>query len=234
MKKRIWCLALLLMLVFGTVTTAHAEEYTGENHWNVEFSSDKKMISTFETAKFADIMYWMQPGDHATIHLTLKNTYSTPTDWYMTNKAIKTLEDTQEVAKGGGYTYILTYYNPAGGEEVLYSSASVGGEKVSVVGEGLHEISSSLKEFFFLDTLAPGAEAEITLYIELDGESQGNIYQDTLAEIQMNFAVELPNGTSINTGDESPVVLWAGLAMFSGLLLIGLAWMSYKKGQKEA
>ena len=50
----------------------------------------------------------------------------------------------------------------------------------------------------------------------------------------MNFAVELPNGTSIQTGDESPVVLWAGLAMVSGFLLIGLALMNYKKGQKEA
>lgn len=233
MKRRILCLALLL-LVFGTVSVAHAEEYTGENHWHVEFTSDKEMVSTFETAKFADIMYWMQPGDHATIHLTLKNSYSTATDWYMTNKALKTLEDTQRVAEGGGYTYILTYHNPAGGEEILYSSDSVGGEKVSVVGEGLHEISSSLKEFFFLDTLASGAEAEITLYIALDGETQGNIYQDTLAEVQMNFAVELPNGTSINTGDDAPVVLWAGLAMVSGLLLIGLAVLNHKKGQKEA
>ena len=82
--------------------------------------------------------------------------------------------------------------------------------------------------------MASGAEAEITLYIALDGETQGNIYQDTLAEVQMNFAVELPNGTSINTGDEAPVVLWAGIAMVSGLLLIGLAMMTYKKGQKEA
>ena len=91
-----------------------------------------------------------------------------------------------------------------------------------------------MKEFFYLDTLAPGAEAEITLYIALDGESQGNVYQDTLAEIQMNFAVETPNGTSINTGDESAVVLWAGMAMISGFLLIGLAALSYKKGQKGA
>ena len=50
----------------------------------------------------------------------------------------------------------------------------------------------------------------------------------------MNFAVELPNGTSINTGDDAPVVLWAGLAMVSGLLLIGLAVLNHKKGQKEA
>ena len=234
MKKRIVCLALLLMMIVGMVSTAHAEEYTGENCWQVEFTNDKKMLTTFESAKFADIMYWMQPGDQATIRLTLKNTSSITTDWYMTNKAIKTLEDTQSVAAGGGYTYILTYYNPAGGEEILYSSESVGGEKISVVGEGLHEISSSLKEFFYLDTLAPGAEAEITLYIALDGESQGNVYQDTLAEIQMNFAVETPNGTSINTGDESAVVLWAGMAMISGFLLIGLAALSYKKGQKGA
>ena len=107
MKKRIVCLALLLMLVCGTVSVAHAEEYMGENHWHVEFTRGKEMISTFETEKFADIMYWMQPGDHATIHLTLKNDYSTPTDWYMTNKALKTLEDTQSVAEGGGYTYIF-------------------------------------------------------------------------------------------------------------------------------
>ena len=234
MNKRILCLALLLMMVVGMASTAHAEEYTGENRWRVEFTNDKKITTTFESAKFADIMYWMQPGDQATVRLTLKNSSASATDWSMTNKTVKTLEDTQSVAAGGGYTYILTYHNPAGGEEILYSSESVGGEKVSVVGEGLHEVSSSLKEFFYLDTLAAGAEAEVTLYIALDGESQGNVYQNTLAEIQMNFAVETPNGTSIKTGDESHVVLWAGMAMASGLLLIGLAALSYKKGQKEA
>ena len=31
----------------------------------------------------------------------------------------------------------------------------------------------------------------ITLEVALDGETQGNSYQDTLADLQMNFAVEL-------------------------------------------
>ena len=42
-----------------------------------------------------------------------------------------------------------------------------------------------------LDTLAKGDKGRITLEVELDGETQGNDYQNTLADLQMNFAVEL-------------------------------------------
>ena len=41
----------------------------------------------------------------------------------------------------------------------------------------------------------------LNLRVALDGETQGNDYQDTLAELQMKFAVELNNTES---GDEPP------------------------------
>ena len=48
----------------------------------------------------------------------------------------------------------------------------------------------SLEEFFYLDRLVPGGDGIVTLKVELDGETQGNTYQNTLASLQMNFAVE--------------------------------------------
>ena len=46
-------------------------------------------------------------------------------------------------------------------------------------------------EWFYLDTLAKDDGGVLTLRVALDGETQGNDYQDTLAELQMQFAVEL-------------------------------------------
>ena len=59
--------------------------------------------------------------------------------------------------------------------------------------------------FFSLDTLEPGENGTVNLTVGLDGESQGNIYQDTLAKLMMNFAVEdnsnptTPNPPTYNT-----------------------------------
>ena len=44
--------------------------------------------------------------------------------------------------------------------------------------------------FFYLKTLEPGESGNVKLLVGLDGESQGNVYQDTLAKLMMNFAVE--------------------------------------------
>ena len=67
----------------------------------------------------------------------------------------------------------------------------VGGDSVSQAGEGLHEATDALKDWFYLDTLESGQNGVLTLHIMLDGETQGNDYQDTLAELKMRFAIEL-------------------------------------------
>lgn len=82
------------------------------------------------------------------------------------------------------------------------------------------------------------------LLVGLDGESQGNIYQDTLAKLMMNFAVEdnsnptspnLPTFTTttskVKTGD-----IWSiasAVVFVIGIILMILAFVSDRKGAKQ-
>ena len=128
----------------------------------------------------------------------------------MTNDVLQTLEETrknEEALTGGAYTYILTYTNTKTKESIdLFNSDTVGGEKEEVVSfsrEGLHEATDALKNWLYLDTFKQGEGGTLTLHIELDGETQGNDYQDTLAEVKMNFAVELNNNETNNTSNNT-------------------------------
>jgi hypothetical protein len=131
-----------------------------------------------------------------------------------------------------------------GKEDTIYSSTSVGGEKETTAGKGLNEATNSLDKFFYLKTLEPGEGGSVKLLVGLDGESQGNIYQDTLAKLMMNFAVEdNSNPTSQNpptfttttskvkTGD-----IWSiasAVVFVIGIILMILAFVSDRKGAKQ-
>ena len=201
MKKRTWSLALVYSLVACTAMTVHAEDYTGSDGWKVEFTG-KEMQSNFRSAAMTETISAIQPGDSVAFNISLENPSEYTTDWYMTNEVLSSLEDSQRVAAGGGYTYILTYTDHEGTETVLYDSENVGGEKATDAGEGLHEATDNLDEFFYLDTLAPGQAGSVDLVVALDGETQGNAYQDTLAELQMNFAVEVPRTPTVEPTQE--------------------------------
>ena len=231
---------LVLAAVMSLTVPAMAMSYTGGSDWNVTFNQDEKMVESFTAAQIQDVMNQMEPGDDATITLTIKNTNSKTTDWYMTNKIIKSLEDSAKVASGGAYSYYLAY-----NDDVLYDSETVGGESASKAGEGLHQATNALEDYFYLDTLKSGETGQITLKVALDGETQGNDYQDTLAELQMQFAVELaPEDTTVTvnknvnntkvvkTGDQNmiPYAIAGGIA---GIILLVLAIMSVKRRRKE-
>lgn len=201
MKKR-WLVPVLIALLAVLPVTVHAEHFTGGDGWKVSFNG-KKMTSTFKNTDIDDAVYKLEPGDDVTFSLALRNDYSKTTDWYMTNKVLQSLEDTQSVAEGGAYSYILTYCQPDGTEQILYSSDQVGGETKNESGEGLHQATNSLKDYFYLDRLQAGEAGTITLQVELEGETQGNTYQDTLAKLQMNFAVELVNESTTPSSDHS-------------------------------
>ena len=92
----------------------------------------------------------------------------------------------------------------------MFDSDTVGGEYDSVddmlthMGEGLHSATNALKDYFYLDTIHNGEGGYITLEVALDGETQGNDYQDTLADLQMNFAVELRDDLPARPNPEEP------------------------------
>ena len=259
MKKKIGCLMAAMLLLSGSVMTAHAEDYTGSGDMEVRFAGDK-MESTFQSSQISDQARTLQPGDSVTFDIKLKNNSDKASDWYMTNEVLKSLEE-GNTANGGAYTYVLTYTESGSGNSragsnsrVLYSSDSVGGEGASAAGVGLHEATSSLEDFFYLDTLEAGESGAVSLQIALDGETQGNAYQKTLAKLQMNFAVEKaasPTSTtekkegttrhvtrkntvymvkSAQTGDESNPLLWSGLTLTGGIMLMVLGYVRYRKG----
>jgi len=183
-------LALTGCLLAGAPLAARAETSYGQSGWQVIFTEDKKMKSNFKNSDISDTAYNLQPGDNAMISLALKNQNRTATDWYMKNTVLSSLEDYAESASGGAYTYVLTYTDSQGSVNTLYSSEAVGGENVTG-GEGLHGVGSSMANYFYLDTLRKGESGKISLKVALDGETQGNAYQDTLADLRMQFAVEL-------------------------------------------
>ena len=86
--------------------------------------------------------------------------------------------------------------------EVLYDSDAVGGDSTAR-GEGLHKVSNSLEDYLYLDTLTPEQKGTVSLKVSLDGETQGNGYQNTFANLQINFAVE-PDADNENPGGENP------------------------------
>ena len=82
----------------------------------------------------------------------------------------------------------------------------------------------------------PNQSGVITLGVRLDGETQGNAYQDTLAKLQMQFAVE--ENTTISTipktGDPSQILIFAGVMLVSGLFLLGIAIARLRKKGEAA
>ena len=218
----------LLAGSFGGIT-AFADESA---EWTVKFDGEA-ITSTFDQATINDIVSNMQPGDNTTFTVTIDTQSDDPVDWWMSNDIIRSFEDSSE-ASDGAYTYILTYHGP-GGDNTLYSSETVGGDENSGTDEGLHEATEALKEFFYLDTIQKGQAANVELYIELDGETQGNSYQNTIADLQMRFGVEVQTEVTPDTpaqpkqrvvpktGDTSETGRFAALAGISGagLLIVG-------------
>lgn len=187
MGKRIAAAALSLGMALCLGTASRAETLGAE--WNVSFTADNKMESDYTASDLSTAVYGMQPGDSIVITLNLKNNNASAANWYMTNRVLQSLEESGTGASGGAYEYELTYTDPEGAEEILFTSDTVGGEN-SGDRIGLHGATSGLEDYFYLDTLAPGRRGVITLRVALDGETQGNDYQNTLASLQMNFAVD--------------------------------------------
>lgn len=201
MRKRLLTLVLLAGTLICAPAAARAETLTSER--NISFTSDNKLSEDRSAADMNSAVYELQPGDDITITLNLKNDNAPAANWYMTNEVLQSLEETAgSGASGGAYEYELIYTDPAGAREVLFTSDTVGGEN-SGSRVGLKAATSGLEDFLYLDTLSPGQRGVVTLRVALDGETQGNDYQNTLASLQMNFAVDT---TTVNNQTVTRVV----------------------------
>lgn len=173
---------------FAVASPAYALSESYE--WNVTYTADKQMTSTYNESAVNNGLANMQPGDSFTLHATLNNQSAENTDWYMINTALKTLEETQKAAEkaGGAYSYKLLF----DGQEI-YSSDRIGGDGSEL---GFKEISGATGDWFLLGTIASGNKGEVTIEMALDGETQGNAYMDTHASLRVAFAVEDSTGVA--------------------------------------
>ncbi len=238
MKKRILTLAVTLTFVLAFSVTAFAEERQGAEGWQVIFDG-KNMNSNFSAANMDDEIYNMQPGDSVELTIALKSNFNGKTDWYMRNQVLESLEDAGK-AEGGAYDYLLTYTDTAGETTTLYSSEYFGGEG-RYNGVGLHGATKTLDEFFYLDRLGNGEAGTVKLKVRLDGETQGNDYQNTLAKLQMDFATEVAESDGggggrrpVRTGDQSRILLYVILSLAAGMTLLIIAIMRLRGEREEA
>ncbi|MBR2578003.1 MAG: hypothetical protein IKE38_03630 [Erysipelotrichaceae bacterium] len=235
--------AMMLMLPLNTVK---ADSYPKEEtDWKVIFNGSD-LSSNYDEDAIREALKGMQPGDSADLEFTLINTYKDAVDWWLGNDAVKSLEDEAKGgASGGAYTYELAYTDPSGNRTVLFTSDTVGGEKASDSDpEGLHGATDATKEYFLLGSIGKGGEGKVTLHIKLDGETQNNGYQDTIAQILFRFAVEIPEKSTFiipktgtgggildNILNGSSVSLYFLCAVTSFLLMVILGACIYLNGK---
>ncbi len=235
MRKKLFCLLLALLLLCSISVFAFAEVKAGY----VTFTGTSMVEENFDVDQiFKDL----EPGDERSYNVYVLNQYSRPTRWYMSNAVLKSLEESAAAGKiiGGAYSYKLTWNG-----QTIYDSASDDSEHVNFVGGdngfegriGLHEATSNLEDYFLLDTLNSGEGGVVTLTVSLEGETQGNTYQNTAAKIKMNFAVEKTDEkTAVKTGDENNLTPYYIGMVVAGLLFLYLALDAltdrmYKKGR---
>lgn len=234
-KYAITAFILTVLLVFST-SAAFAEEYTGSSGWKVNWNGTD-LTSNFTSGSVNDSLSQLEPGDTVSFKVTLKNNASEAADWWMSNDVLDSFEDNSQ-ASGGAYTYKLTY-----GSTELYNSDAVGGES-TVGGTGLHQATSSMKDYFYLGKIASGGSETVQLSITLDGATQGNDYQGTQADIKLVFAAEnIATGgnnhdgnkstNKIRTGDDFQFLLICILAITSGLILLALGIRRLRKSAKQ-
>ncbi|MBR1780941.1 MAG: hypothetical protein IJ751_06020 [Oscillospiraceae bacterium] len=240
MKKRFFSLLLIFALVSALTVTAYADDFTG-----IVYFDGQRLNSDFTSADIYRAAGYLQPGDETTFTVYLRNDYEQAVDWWMSNEVLTSFED-NNIAEGGAYTYRLAYTDTSGEEHVIYNSETVGGDVGEGQDVGLYSATNALDQLFYLDTIGQGQEPYVTLRVSLDGETQGNDYQDTLADLQLNFAVELSSSTPdtptnpnpprtprVKTGDDFVIVPYVIAAGASGILLLILAIVSLKRRKKE-
>ena len=223
MKKLMSCIiAAVFILLAGSTACADTE-------WCAEFTGTE-MNPNYTLLDFERMFGTIEPGDSVKAEIKLKNSSSAKTAWYMWNQINKSFEESRLSAEGGFYTYKLTYISPSKTETVLYNSNEVGGEIINKL-EGLHQVSG-LEDYFFLDEIGANQMGTIRIEVALEGETQGNGYQNTLARIDARFAVEpldspktttyVPSSDRPRTADDVNILRYAAVMLITagGLLML--------------
>lgn len=183
MKKAILTIIMLTAFVFPAFVFA-ADTDNAPESYHVTYDG-QAFTDNFHEGSFDEVVKGMEPGDQVTFTINLENT-GAEAEWYISNEVLSSFED-NERASGGAYSYRLVYTSAKGEEKELYNSETVGGES-TVGGIGLHQVPEDMKNFFYLDTLGAQSKGTIKLTVGLDGETQGNLYQNATSSLALQFA----------------------------------------------
>lgn len=247
MKRTIKTLAVVVAVALAAAVftvPAFAETIPGPSNLKVTFGSDGKMSTNFDANEIGSTIGELQPGDTTTLSITLKNENKDTTNWYLKNEILESLEESSQGANGGAYGYHLSYIGPDNQTTTLFSSDTVGGGKEGDYKGGLKDVNKGIDDFFYVGQLNSGQSGKVELAISLEGETQGNAYQNArLADIQMQFAVNIVGSDAtrnlvyasmMQTGDQlmSNLPILLGLAG-AGLLMLILALVGLRKKKQN-
>lgn len=235
------------LLVIAAPSTSLAKSIAAEKTYSATYTTAGRMQEDYNEKEYIDQVSNLQPGDDITFEVAAIHENDSSADWYVSNDVISSLEDSQKDAENGGsnYEYLLTWEGPQQ-SRTLYDSQAVGGDD----SNGLNEATDALDDYIFLENMSKGQSGKVTIKVTLDGETEGNAYFDTLAQLKVRFAVEpvepkkettsrtTTNTTTTNrelvrTGDDTQLFPFYVAMLVSGLALLGLAIVSVRERRKE-
>jgi hypothetical protein len=244
----------VLAITFAMITALPDAVFAESNNYDGScYYTGSKIVSSFSSAQIAKAVENLQPGDDVTFTVTYENRSKDDTDWYMENTVVRTLENTDKSrknayvsgtdnAENGGYTYELVQYSSSGAKKVLFSNSRVGGDNGTVAKlngksgnmTGLEPATNALDEWFYIDTVASHESGKVVLHVAFDGETEVNDYMDTSGELNMRFAVEIPEKGKkpVKTGDQSNLLMWTAICLSGGILLFILAFVSRRRERR--
>ena len=223
MKKRLISLATAVILLVALVLPcASAESYIPEEQ-HVRYNG--KAITGFD-GKVFNVAPDFQPGDELIITVVLHNDVDTATDWYIDNSVVDPFEEGE--AQNGSYTYQLTY----NGSTDIFKSGNIGGEE----RPGIQEAINSLSQYVYLGKIPAHGTGEVVLHMAIDGETQNNDYWNTLAKLQMSFAVEKTSDIPRipKTSDKGDFIIWGSATVLCAALAALIVVKDRKKDGDKA
>lgn len=237
--------AAALAVALAAPVPAQAEHLTGTGDWKATYTSAGKMVDTYSKKEYVDQVSHLQPGDDITFTVKAVHENDTEADWYFANDVIKSLEEeSDQNAEGSSYEYLLTWEGPKE-SRTLYDSKHVGGDDST----GLNEATDALDEYIFLERMGKGQSGTVKLRVLMNGETEGDIYFDTMAKLKVRFAVEpvstnpstpptpgTPRENSrelVRTGDDLRLLPYYVAMLVSGLLLAALGAWSLRERRME-
>lgn len=251
-NRAILALAAVLAAALLSPSAALAAHLKGAEGWKSTYNASGKMVENYNSSEYVDQIGHLQPGDDITFTVSAVHENADAADWYVSNDVITSLENSKADAEGSNYEYLLQWEGPSKEVRTLYDSEHVGGDRGNASDpEGLNEATDAMDEFIFLENMKKGQSGKITLKVTLDGETEGNAYFDTLAQVKVRFAVEprateertvhhertiTNNRSLVRTGDETRLFPLYVAMFVSGVALMGLLVWSIRdrRNEKEA